>query len=205
MPELRKDPIVGRWVIIATERARRPIDFQIPHDSPHPGLCPFCPGQEDKTPPEVLAYRPPDGPAARRDVPGWSVRAVPNKFPALMIEGDGQVFFAPEICLTLLAGDAPDRYYRVPGRDLSDRRLASQGESEGPLELVNDWDKFLVRVRTEPATPLWRHPLETASQSEGGFERTYQASVVVPVWRDVVVGDGQPFECKVAIEMVPIA
>jgi UDPglucose--hexose-1-phosphate uridylyltransferase len=88
LPELRKDPIVGRWVIIATERARRPIDFQIPHDAPHPGLCPFCPGQEDKTPPEVLAYRPSDGPASRRDVPGWSVRAVPNKFPALMIEGD---------------------------------------------------------------------------------------------------------------------
>ncbi|MCA1665334.1 MAG: DUF1926 domain-containing protein, partial [Myxococcales bacterium] len=49
-----------------------------------------------------------------------------------------------------------------------------------------------------------RHPLETASQSEGGFERTYQASVLLPVWRDVVVGDGQPFECKVTIEMVSL-
>jgi UDPglucose--hexose-1-phosphate uridylyltransferase len=51
-------------------------------------LCPFCPGQEDKTPREVLAYRPPDGPGARRDAPGWSLRVFPNKFPALMIEGD---------------------------------------------------------------------------------------------------------------------
>ena len=51
---------------------------------------------------------------------------------------------------------------------------------------------------------MWRHPLETASQSEGGFERTYQASVIVPVWRDVSVGDGQPFECKVTIEMVSL-
>jgi UDPglucose--hexose-1-phosphate uridylyltransferase len=88
MPELRKDPIVNRWVIIASDRARRPTDFQIERDAPRAGLCPFCPGQEDKTPSEVLAYRPADGPAARRDAPGWSLRVFPNKFPALMIEGD---------------------------------------------------------------------------------------------------------------------
>jgi len=88
MPELRKDPIVGRWVIIATERARRPIDFQVTHEPPRAGVCPFCPGQESKTPPEVLAFRPTDGPGARRDSPGWSLRVFPNKFPALMIEGD---------------------------------------------------------------------------------------------------------------------
>jgi UDPglucose--hexose-1-phosphate uridylyltransferase len=88
MPELRKDPIVGRWVIIATDRARRPHDYHVERDAPRVGLCPFCPGQEDKTPHEVLAYRPADGPAARRDAPGWSLRAFPNKFPALVIEGE---------------------------------------------------------------------------------------------------------------------
>ena len=87
MPELRKDPIVGRWVIIATERSRRPHDGRNTHEQPRTGLCPFCPGQEDKTPSEVLAYRPADGPAALRNVPGWSLRVFPNKFPALMIEG----------------------------------------------------------------------------------------------------------------------
>lgn len=87
MPELRKDPIINRWVIIATERARRPIDFPVDHEPPRSGLCPFCPGHEDKTPPEILAYRPADGPSARRDTPGWSLRVFPNKFPALMIEG----------------------------------------------------------------------------------------------------------------------
>ena len=59
-------------------------------------------------------------------------------------------------------------------------------------------------VSSTPNAILWRHPLETASQSEGGFERTYQGSVIVPVWRDITVGDGQPFECKVTIEMVSI-
>jgi UDPglucose--hexose-1-phosphate uridylyltransferase len=83
MPELRKDPVVGRWVIIATERVRRPSDF---HDRPDPrsgGPCTFCRGRERETPPEILAYRN-GGPA---NGPDWRVRVVPNKFPALRIEG----------------------------------------------------------------------------------------------------------------------
>jgi UDPglucose--hexose-1-phosphate uridylyltransferase len=88
MPELRKDPIVGRWVIIATERARRPHDFKVERELPKSGVCPFCPGHEDKTPPEILAYRPADGPAARANAPGWSLRVFANKFPALMVEGN---------------------------------------------------------------------------------------------------------------------
>ena len=85
MPELRKDPVTGRWVIIATERAKRPTDFvrervQIRGS----GFCPFCYGNEGKTPPEIQAYRS-DGSA--RNTPGWSLRVVPNKFPALGIEG----------------------------------------------------------------------------------------------------------------------
>ena len=85
MPELRKDPIIGRWVIIATERAKRPTDLQVPVEEYKGGtFCPFCEGNEDKTPPEILAYRK-DG--HEPDTPGWSLRGVPNKFPALQIEG----------------------------------------------------------------------------------------------------------------------
>lgn len=85
MPELRKDPITGRWVIIATDRVRRPSDFSresVP--PPSARFCPFCYGSEQKTPLEVLAYRQQGPPNS----PGWSVRVVPNKFPALGIEGD---------------------------------------------------------------------------------------------------------------------
>ena len=60
MPELRKDPIVGRWVIISTERARRPVEYPrepTPPRAATAGFCPFCPGSEDKTPSEVLAFR----------------------------------------------------------------------------------------------------------------------------------------------------
>lgn len=85
MPELRKDPVVGRWVIIATDRARRPTDF-IRESVAIRGsrFCPFCYGSESKTPPEVLAYR---SNGSARNGSGWSVRVVPNKFPALGIEG----------------------------------------------------------------------------------------------------------------------
>ena len=85
MPELRKDPITGRWVIIATDRAKRPTDFVREHVVRRAGFCPFCPGNESKTPPEVLAYRPSGG---GPNEPGWSLRVVPNKFPALRVEGD---------------------------------------------------------------------------------------------------------------------
>lgn len=85
MPELRKDPIVGRWVIISTERAQRPTDFKIEKEEKKGGFCPFCYGNEHVTPPEILAYRPHGGEANK---PGWNLRVVPNKFPALMIEGN---------------------------------------------------------------------------------------------------------------------
>jgi UDPglucose--hexose-1-phosphate uridylyltransferase len=84
MPELRHDPIQKRWVIIATERARRPSDFAIDHERAQNGKCPFCYGNEDKTPPEIRAFRE----TTIADRPGWKVRVVSNKFPALRIEGD---------------------------------------------------------------------------------------------------------------------
>jgi len=85
MPELRKDPIHGRWVIISTERGRRPSDFVVEQHKPAGGFCPLCEGNEDKTPPEVLAFR---GNGTPPNSPGWSLRVVPNKFPALRIEGE---------------------------------------------------------------------------------------------------------------------
>jgi UDPglucose--hexose-1-phosphate uridylyltransferase len=85
MPELRKDPVIGRWVIIATERGKRPTDFRAEPALDDAGFCPFCEGNESKTPPEILAYRK-DSHGA--NTPGWDVRVVPNKFPALRVEGD---------------------------------------------------------------------------------------------------------------------
>jgi UDPglucose--hexose-1-phosphate uridylyltransferase len=86
MSEIRQDVTTNEWVIMATDRARRPHDFAHEEKESPPEYsdkCPFCPGSEGKTPPEVLAYRK-DGHA---NGPGWWVRVIPNKFPALNPSG----------------------------------------------------------------------------------------------------------------------
>ena len=84
MPELRKDPVTGRWVIISSDRGKKPVDFQDQRAKKRGGFCPFCAGNERTTPHETLAYRDSGAP----NTPGWRLRVVPNKFPALQIEGD---------------------------------------------------------------------------------------------------------------------
>jgi UDPglucose--hexose-1-phosphate uridylyltransferase len=79
-PQLRKDPIVDRWVLIAPERAARPTEVEDPGHLAHHAVCPFCEGHEHETPHEVLALRDPGG---RPDTLGWRVRVVPNRFPAV--------------------------------------------------------------------------------------------------------------------------
>ena len=77
MPELRRDELSGRWVLLAPGRAARPHTFpSSTPDAPGADVCPFCPGNEHLTPPEV--YRTGDG---APDTPGWRVRVVPNLYP----------------------------------------------------------------------------------------------------------------------------
>ncbi len=86
MPELRKDPIIGRWVIIATERAKRPDQFSTKgQDEPETIPSPFAEGHESQTPPEIYSIRPKNTPP---NTPGWELRVVPSIAPFLRIEGD---------------------------------------------------------------------------------------------------------------------
>ncbi|MFW6034934.1 MAG: galactose-1-phosphate uridylyltransferase [Halothermotrichaceae bacterium] len=80
MSEIRKSPVTGSHVIIAAERAKRPYDFKINEKRKKRDFCPFCPGNEKETPPEVTAVRN-NGSAV--DSEGWEVRVVPNKFAAV--------------------------------------------------------------------------------------------------------------------------
>ena len=84
LPEIRRDPVTGAWSILAVGRSRRP--GAVPGQASGEPACPFCPGNESLTPPEVWADRrqgPPDS-------PGWKVRVVPNLYPALMPEAGGR-------------------------------------------------------------------------------------------------------------------
>ena len=76
MSELRKDPFLDRWVVLAPHREERPRPS---HGDDGRDNCPFCPGHESETPPEVLALGRPE---PRPDTPGWWVRVFRNKYPA---------------------------------------------------------------------------------------------------------------------------
>ena len=84
MSELRKDPVIGRWVIIATERGKRPTDFVSVESKEETLSCPLCEDNESMTPPEIYAVRPGQTLANTK---GWKIRVVPNKFPVLRVEG----------------------------------------------------------------------------------------------------------------------
>jgi len=85
MSELRCDPITGRWNIFNTDEPLGPEDYATEHRQPSGSTCPFCYGNERMTPPEIYVVRPP---GSAPNGPGWRLRVVPNKFPALRIEGD---------------------------------------------------------------------------------------------------------------------
>jgi len=86
MSELRCDPITGRWNIFNTDEPTGPDQFEVEHHDLSGATCPFCYGNERLTPPEIYAIRPPSSSAPNS--PGWQLRVVPNKFPALRIEGE---------------------------------------------------------------------------------------------------------------------
>ena len=84
MSVMRKDPTTEEWVVLATERARRPNELvHDQHKAKLPGFlpsCPFCPGNEAKTPPETLVYR-------NQKDGSWQVRGFANRYPALREDG----------------------------------------------------------------------------------------------------------------------
>lgn len=85
MSELRRDPIGGRWVIVDTDHPNKPEDFEYEPQSYKAGVCPFCYGNESMTPQEIDSIR---DQHTLPNTSGWQVRVVPNKFPALQIEGE---------------------------------------------------------------------------------------------------------------------
>lgn len=124
MPELRRDPVIGRWVIISSERGKRPNEFTRETEPETGKLCPFCPGNEDKTPSEILAYA---EQGREKNKAGWWLRIVPNKFPALQIEGslnrqgDGMYDKMNGIGAHEVLIETPDHKKEVP--DLEDKKV----------------------------------------------------------------------------------
>lgn len=79
--QLRKDPITGRWVIVNHDAPL--LKFPIRTNERSSKTCPFCPGQEAMTPPQILSH---DKKSASKTHSDWLIRVIPNRFPALRIE-----------------------------------------------------------------------------------------------------------------------
>jgi UDPglucose--hexose-1-phosphate uridylyltransferase len=97
-PEFRRDPLHHTWVVFAPERQRRPQDF-LPATLQNAELDPFAEGNERLTPPEVYSIR---KEKTKPNEPGWRVRVVPNRYPAMRVEG--QLEAKPEALYDHLTG-----------------------------------------------------------------------------------------------------
>ena len=95
-----------------------------------------------------------------------------------------ELVFCPELNFTLLAGDDSQRLYEFEGVIGPGPRMKSSGEVEETswLALTDLQQKMRVRLEFDPLVTIWRHPVETISQSESGFECIYQGSAVIPRW-----------------------
>jgi alpha-amylase len=93
--------------------------------------------------------------------------------------------FGTEFNLSLLAGDSPDRYYDIKGHVLKARNFASACELNNVtvVKMVDEWLGYSLTLDFSETAVLWRFPVDTVSQSEAGFERVYQGSSIMPLWR----------------------
>jgi UDPglucose--hexose-1-phosphate uridylyltransferase len=191
--ELRRDPITGRWVIIAPERGRRP-SLPRPAPKPHDGPCPFCPGNERSTPPEIAARR---APGTRPDAPGWTTRVTPNKFPAL--------HFAPE-SEGAAEETRDDLYERMNGIGAHEVVIDSPehevGLSELPLEHIEQvLSVYQERARALAADPRVRyvlvfknHGATAGASQEHGHSQILATPVLPNVVEEELRGSRERFE-----------
>jgi 4-alpha-glucanotransferase len=114
--------------------------------------------------------------------------------------------FASEWVFNLLAGSAPDRYYESEGKKLEWPELNSIGSLSGAtnLRLVDEYLKLGIELHAEEASEIVRFPIESISLSEGGFERIYQGSLVLPLWNvELAPSEKRELKLSVLFELLP--
>jgi UDPglucose--hexose-1-phosphate uridylyltransferase len=122
MSELRKDPTRGRWVLVRPATSR-PAAI---------GVCPFCPGNESMTPPEIAAYRP-EGSAPGG--PGWSVRVIPEIDPYFRVEDK-------------LVREGIGLYDRITSRGATELIIESSAHGDTPATMrETQWEQILWMYR----------------------------------------------------------
>ena len=120
-------------------------------------------------------------------------------------QGPLRLRFASEWAFNLLAGSAPDRYFESAGRRLEWPELNSFGSLTGAenIRLVDEYLKLAIDLRAEKTTEIVRFPIESISLSEGGFERIYQGSIILPIWKlELAPGEIRELNLTVLFELL---
>ncbi|MCG8583180.1 MAG: DUF4921 family protein [Pirellulales bacterium] len=137
MPDFRQNFLTGDWVIVAEDRATRPGAFASPLEIDDTGECPFCEGNEHETPHETFAVRS-DG--SRADGPGWQVRMVPNRYPAISS-------YQETMCEDASDNEPANRFQsRIPATGVHDVVIESPRHVRSLAELTTSEAEIVVRA-----------------------------------------------------------
>jgi len=195
MQEFRQNPITGQWVIISPARAQRPQperESVAPAPS-HDAACPFCPGNERETPPELFAFR---FDKSQPDAPGWSVRVIPNKFPATRLDAlevptPESIAFAPKeqkallhkadskLCESQPAVGQHEVLIDAPAHDI---HFADQGDRQATLILdaLRHRFRMLIQARDVKFVSLFKNHGRAAGASNDHPHFQILATAIVP-------------------------
>jgi len=111
--------------------------------------------------------------------------------------------FGVEFNFSMLAGNAHDRYYFTSATDNAGKlATVAHHRQLGHVGLVDEWTGIRIRLNFDRPTDVWTCPVETVSLSEGGFERIYQSSCVVPVW-EISIPSGDKWQARIIKEISP--
>ena len=182
MPELRKDPILGRWIIISQERQKRPTDFIVEEVRGTGGFCPLCPGNESTTPSEVLAYR--YDHRNEKNSSNWLVRVVPNKYPALIIEGD-------------LDKEGEGLYDRMNGIGAHEVIIESPNHGDAfsylpPDRMILVFKAFLDRIKDLENDPRFRYVMvfkNFGKAAGASLEHSHSQLIALPILPRMIVSE----------------
>jgi len=179
MPELRKDPIVNRWVIFATERSKRPHAFLKPVEHPHDISCPFCPGNESLTPPEKISRR--DNKTIH-DEPGWTIRLFPNKYPA--IESNGEIKTVKNSMFESVSGvGVHDVVVETPGHEESMADL----DNKSILEILSVFRERFIVIKKD-SRMKYVHIFKNSGRNSGASQpHTHSQIVALPIIPETVL------------------
>lgn len=186
-PEFRRCPATGRWVILAPERANRPITLA--HTQAHQrdrvshgAICPFCDGHESESPPEVFTVRDVGSAADSR---GWQLRAVPNKYPALRERMNATL-------------ERIDPFFEArPGFGVHEVIIPCGRHETSPAKLsAAEHGRLLLayreRIRAHAANPLWEYVQvfqNVGAEAGASLAHLHSQLIALPLVPDAIIAE----------------